>query len=418
MFALRDALWSFPTVLFICIFGAYFTFGLLKKGALGVSGIKNAVKEYYSSSSGGISPLASLATALGGTVGIGSISGVGLALSVGGAGSMLWFWICGFLCMGIKYAEVVCASKNRILDGDIAVGGTMYSLSAKNHKLLAVLFAVLCIFASFGTGNMTQGAAVGEIMAQKGVPPIITAIFLSLFMGFAIFGGQKSISKVSSFLVPAAGGIYISLCLYLLLMGCNNLPNVFSDIFSQGLGLKQLAGGTCGSALSVALSTGFTRCIFSNEAGMGTSPMAHASASSVSYSAQGTMGTFEIIADSFVFSTLTALSMLCHSTTDIYHLFSSKLFGFGRIILPILLVIFAYSAIIAWCYYGESCLTFLFPNKSKHAKAVYRIASVAICFAGVLLSSEAAWCIADIMNALMLFPTLTDLFINRKEILK
>ncbi len=415
---IKNILWGTPSALIILIFGAYFTFSLIKRGAFSKKNIKKAIRDYQSSGGGGISPLSSMATALGGTVGIGSITGVGIALKEGGAGSVFWFWLCGFLCVGIKYAEVVSASSSRERKGDVLIGGAMYSLKKNGHKIMAFIFAQAGLLASFGTGNMTQASAVGEIMASSGIPKILTGVFLALLVAFAVFGGQKRISNLSVMLVPIAGAIYLAACFFILLRGANNLPSVFSKIFSSAFGRKQVAGGVMGAGISTAISVGMTRCIFSNEAGMGTSPMAHASAENVSASSQGMMGGAEIIADSFVFSTVTALALLCFDTNDVYELFTSQCGELGRALLPVLLVIFAYSAIIAWCYYAESCITYLFPKAVSIPLSVYRIITVGFTFLGVMAASESVWDIADILNAFMMMPNLFDIFTKRKEIIK
>lgn len=415
---IKEILWGTPTAVIIMLVGAYFTFALLRRGAFGKKSMVAAIRSYGSGSGDGISPFASLATALGGTVGIGSITGVGIALSVGGAGSMLWFWLCGLLCGGIKYAEVVAASCSKVRMNGVFVGGAMYSLKAGGHKAAAVIFSVCGILASFGTGNMTQASAVGDVMAANGIPRTVSAALLAVLVAFAVFGGQKRIAGVSAAIVPAAGAVYLALALFMLIRGAHELPRVFGDIFAAAFGLRQAVGGTLGISVSTAISVGLTRCIFSNEAGMGTSPMAHSSAENVLPSVQGLMGAAEIIADTFVFSTVTALALLCHGTTDVYELFTGKCGMFGRIVLPVLLVIFAYAAIIAWCYYAESCISFLFPHSCGAALTVYRLLSVACVFVGVMVVSQSVWDIADILNVFMMIPNIFDLIIKRKEILR
>ena len=415
---IKEILWGTPTAAIILLVGAYFTLALLRRGAFGGKSIMAALRSYGSGGGDGISPFASLATALGGTVGIGSITGVGLALSVGGAGSMLWFWLCGLLCVGIKYAEVVSAACSRVRINGVFAGGAMYSLKSGGHKAAAVLFSACGILASFGTGSMTQAAAVGDIMAANGIPRAVSAALLALLAAFAVFGGQKRIAGVSAAVIPAAGVVYLALALFMLIRGAYGLPRVFGDIFTAAFGLRQAVGGTLGVSVSTAISVGLTRCVFSNEAGMGTSPMAHCSAENVLPSAQGIMGAAEIIADTFVFSTVTALALLCHGTTDVYELFTAECGIIGRIILPVLLVIFAYAAIIAWCYYAESCIAFLFPRSRSAALTVYRLLYVACVFAGAAVVMRSVWDIADILNAFMMIPNIFDLITKRKEILR
>ncbi|MEG1743531.1 MAG: alanine:cation symporter family protein, partial [Clostridia bacterium] len=180
------ALWGIPTVIIIGFFGIYFTVKSRFYQFRGFSDMKKSLKSAFKKSDAAISPFAAISTALGGTIGIGSISGVGLSLAVGGAGSIFWMWICGFFSMMIKYAEVYSAVKNRKRVGNIYVGGAMYSLADSQKKAAAYIFAFMCIFASFGVGNLTQSAAIGDIMSDIGISRIITGVLLAAIFAISV----------------------------------------------------------------------------------------------------------------------------------------------------------------------------------------------------------------------------------------
>ncbi|MEG2003048.1 MAG: amino acid carrier protein [Clostridia bacterium] len=410
------ALWGIPTVIIIGFFGIYFTVKSRFYQFRGFSDMKKSLKSAFKKSDAAISPFAAISTALGGTIGIGSISGVGLSLAVGGAGSIFWMWICGFFSMMIKYAEVYSAVKNRKRVGNIYVGGAMYSLADSQKKVAAYIFAFMCIFASFGVGNLTQSAAIGDIMSDIGISRIITGVLLAAIFAISVFGGQIRIAKISESVVPIAGAVYLLLVFYIIIAFIPCVPSVFAKIIKEAFGLTQIGGGIAGSAVSLALRTGITRGIFSNEAGMGSSPIAHAAAENALPHTQGILGIAEIAVDTFVFSTLTAIALLCVGTTDVFDMFSGVFGGFGRAVLPLLLVIFAFASSISWCYYSESCINFIFKKNAKVAAVFYRFAAVLFICIGATIDMRSIWDVADILNALMIFPNLYNLFLKRKEI--
>ncbi|MDL2287442.1 amino acid carrier protein [Eubacteriales bacterium OttesenSCG-928-G02] len=417
--AIKELLWGAPTVTVIFVCGLYFS---VKSRFIQLFGWKKIIKSIKSTfktdskTQKGISSFAALSTALGGTVGIGSIVGVGLALSIGGSGSIFWMWVSGFIGTVIKYAEVYSSVKYRKKIDGIYVGGTMYCLQSEGKNVMAKIFAVLCIMASYGVGNMTQASAVSELLGKSGVSEYICGILMAGLIGYTIFGGQKRIAKISEALVPAASIIYLLFMVAAMVMLLPVLPSVFAEIFQSAFGIKQFAGGTGGTIIALSMRVGMTRGIFSNEAGMGSSPIAHAAAENANPQNQGAWGIVEVVVDIFVFSTMTGIALIGFKTTDVGAMFSHVFGVLGTIILPILLVIFAFASIISWCYYSESCIKFLFPGKYSKVSVLYSISVVICTFVGAVSKASSVWDAADILNVCMIIPNLYMLFLKRKDI--
>ena len=411
---LKSLLWGLPTVSIVLLFGLYFT---VRSRAYNIrklfSILKNAVCELRSDI-GGIGVSASMATALGGTIGIGSISGVAVSLASGGPGSIFWMWCAGFLGCMLKYAETNVALRYRVRDGDICSGGAMYALKACGKPLAGGIFAVSALLASFGTGNMTQSSAVSVTLAQSGIPVTLTGTLLAFLFLLSVSGGRKTIAKISEKTVPAAGGIYLLIVTAMIAAKADRLPSVICDIVSSAFGFRQACGGVAGFTVSAAVRTGVTRCVFSSEMGMGSSPIVHASNENATPHSQGSWGIIEMMTDVFVFSSLTAFALLLHGKTDAEGLFSSVLGKAGTAILPALLAVFGFASIISWCFYAESCMSYL--GFGKAARSIYRVLSACFVFLGSVIGADKVWDISDILNVFMMIPNLYLLFIKRKEI--
>lgn len=414
---IKDLVWGIPTVVILTLFGIYFTIKSRFFQLAGISDVfSTAIKDIKKSAGGGISAAMALSTALGGTVGIGSITGVALAISEGGAGSVFWMWVVGFLGCMLKYAEINVAVKNRQKTDGIFTGGAMYALNAMGKKKTAVFFSLMCISASFCTGCLTQSSAVTASLIPGGMPRAVCGIFISLAVLLSVAGGRRLIARISYALMPAAGFIYILLTLYIIITRVKFLPNAFGEIFRSAFGIKQAGAGIMGYFFSQAVRVGFTRGIFSSEAGMGSSPIVHSSSENATPHTQGKWGIIEMYADIFVFSTLTALALLMAGFDDVGVMYF-KFFGDpGRVILPLLLSVFGFASIISWCFYAESCIKFLFSGKSRTVSVIYRISVSILSFLGAVAAAKAVWSVADIFNALMIYPNLYLLFIKRKEI--
>lgn len=363
----------------------------------------------------GISPFSAVATALGGTVGVGSIVGVGYGIAVGGAGSIFWMWVCSFFGMGLKYAEVKIALSDREERNGFMLGGAPFRLRSLGYPKLALFFCFLCVAASFGTGNLTQVGAIASFLGSAGIPKAATSVICALVIAVAVFGGRKRIADINTVIVPAASAVYIAACAAILFMNASEIPNAFETIISSAFGFRSAFAGFSAAVIAKTIREGFARSLFSNEAGMGSSPLAHATSSEGDPSVQAEWGIFEIFFDTFIVSTLTALCLLTCKSIDASEMFSSLFGGFGFWCFGALAAVFAFASVISWCYYAECCISFVFPE-SKAASAIYRAAFSLAAVAGAFLSGGALWEIADILNALMMIPNIFLLIKCRKEI--
>lgn len=407
---LKNALWSFPTMALLTGTGVYFTFKSRFYPLRRAGEIVKSVKSSDPASE--ISSLRGLMTSLGGTVGVGSITGVAYAIVQGGAGALFWMWVSSFFCMMLKYAENYITVKESRIQGVRGSAATL--LSCMGKKKAAVFFAFSGILASFGSGNMAQANAFSLAAAEAGANRYAAGILFALLLIPAVLGGQKLIARVNGVLVPVAAVLFLSAALGITIYNYKEIPRAFSDIFRSAFGVSQAGAGFTGAAISLAMRTGISKGVFSHEAGMGSSPIAHAAASTSPLDA-ARFGIIEVFADTFAVSTLTALALLTTHSESAEEMFFVCFGSAGGILLAPAVGIFAYAAVISWCFYSESLILFL--SKRKIFVALYRTAVIISAFFGCIYNAESIWSIADIFNALMLFPNLYTLIIRRKEIL-
>ncbi len=413
---LREALWGFPMIALLVVSGFWFS---VRTGFFQLHPIRlcrHTVGGLFRKKEGRRTLLASVSTALGGTVGVGSITGVAYGIAVGGAGSVFWMWVSGITGMALKYAEVylAVAHRRKLPDGGYA-GGAPYGLTDLGLRPLGVLFALLCVCSSFGVGNLAQIGALTEAAGTLGVSAPVCGGACALLLAYVLFGGRKRIGKLNTAIVPAASALYLLAVLWILLCDLPALPGVFLRILREAFGVRAAVGGVSGSLLSLALREGFARGVFSNEAGVGSSPLAHASSGESDPQKQGEWGAFEILVDTFLVSTLTALALLSAGGEPLRmaELFGNAFGTFGVLLLTLLAAVFAFSSILSWCYYSDVCLTFL---ALPHGQTVYRLLSVGAAFFGAFVPMHALWAAADVLNALMILPNLLLLFLQRKEV--
>lgn len=374
----------------------------------------------------GISPFQAMSTALASTVGTGNIAGVATAITAGGPGAIFWMWISSFLGMMTKFAEVALAVHFRKKDdrGEW-VGGPMYTIErgmGKKWKWLAVVFSVLCMSASLGVGNITQVNTMAHTLSNSfGVSPLTTGIVTAILAGFVILGGVKTIAQVSEFLVPFMSGIYIIASALVLIAFSQNIIPVFKTIFIEAFNPGAAVGGVCGYTVQKALNMGFRRGIFSNEAGLGSAPIAHASAQTRQPVEQGMWGAVEVFVDTIVLCTLTALVILCSGAYNPLGFggldgaalttkgFELALGDFGGGVISICTALFALATVFGWSLYGERCCVYLF--KARRAKYLYRFFYIILLIPGALMNVDAVWMIADFLNGLMAAPNLISLIV-------
>lgn len=384
------------------------------------SGILNK-KSKKNSKTDGISSFKAVSTALAGTLGTGNIAGVAAAVAIGGAGSLFWIWVSAFLGMAVKYAEIVLAVSTRSKLGGRYHGGPMlYIEKATGSRFTACFFAFCCLLTSFGIGNMTQAnTAAAAFSAITPLSPFVQrVVFLAtaVIIGIVIHGGIKSISGVTSLLVPLMTIFYTICCLTVILSDLVRVPEVFSRIFHDAFLPRSIAGGSVGGII-VSMKIGFARGLFTNEAGLGSAPIAHAAADTDSAGKQGLWGIFEVFLDTIVMCTLTGIVVLLAngdtSTLPIQSItlsaFSQSLGSFAGAAISVSTIFFAIAAIIGWSYYGEEALRFL--TSSKRALMLYRFCYCGAIFLGAISSLELVFGISDLLNGLMMLPNLTSIIL-------
>lgn len=429
--ALNAFAWGPVMLAFFIITGAYLSFktgfvqlklGLVFKRTLGSLFIGRERR------GGALTPFQAMTTALAGTVGTGNISGVALAMFAGGAGAVFWMWVSAFLGMCTKYAEIVLAVRYRVIDPDgTRRGGAMYYIErglGERWRWLAVCFAALGCAASFGIGNMAQSSEIaGAAHELWGADSAVTGALIALTVGLIVIGGIRRIGTVTSYLVPAMSVFYLLAGLFIVIVRAGDVPAMLMRIVREAFSLRSAGGGILGCGLMRAMKQGFARGIFSNEAGLGSAPIAHAASSADEPCEQALWGVFEVFADTVVICTITAFAMLLSGVLDAPDGASGYASGgaaaaaafdalipggFGGRIIRLSLILFALSSIVCWSYYGESCLDYL-SGGSVAVRTAYRLVFVLFCFFGATGPGTLMWDISDTLNGLMAIPNLIAL---------
>lgn len=397
--------------------GVYLT---LRLGFLQVRTLPYALKLAFSpnkqdkTSEGDISHFHALMTALAATIGTGNIAGVATAVFTGGPGAVFWMWVTAFFGMATKYAEAILAVKYRIVDekGEMA-GGPMYYISrGLKMKWLGWLFALFGSLAAFGIGNMTQTNSVALAMnGTFGVSPIVTGIILAIFTGAVILGGIQSIGRVTGFMVPFMAIFYVLGGLAIIAMNLDKLDGAISLILTDAFTGQAVAGG----ALGTVIRYGVARGVFSNEAGLGSAPIAAAAAKTDHPGRQALVSMTGTFLDTIIVCSITGIVLTMsglYAGSDVsgaeltIAAFESFLPGMGKYIVTIGLIFFAYSTVLGWSYYGEKCFQYIF---NRSAVKYYRYAFVIAAFIGCTLELEMVWNIADTLNGAMAIPNLIGL---------
>ncbi len=368
-----------------------------------------------------LNSLQSASTALAATVGTGNIAGVAAAISIGGAGAIFWMWISAFLSMAIKYAEITLAVifREKKEDGEY-VGGPMYYIKDKLPKVLkplSVIFALAGIPATFCTGNITQSNSAILTVSHNMTVRFILGLLFTLLTYLVIFGGAHRIGSVTEKTVPVMAVIYTVLALGVVFLNIELLPSTFKMIIVGAFNPNAVTGGIVGSVLSCVIS-GASKGVFSNEAGLGTSAMAHSVAYDASSQTQGLFGIFEVFIDTVVICTLTGLTILCSGVNINYgSIASAELVGkafsvnygsFSSALLAVMMCFFGFSSVIGWAVYGNLCSSFLFGEKGKK---IFLLLYPLGCIIGAVSSVDFAWKISEFFNGIMLCINLPALLL-------
>jgi len=418
---LSGILWgSWITLAILLGVGFYLT---LKMGFVQIRGFRHSVSVIRGKYScrddpGEVTHFQALSTALSATVGTGNIAGVATAISLGGPGALFWMWVTAFLGMATKFTESTLAIKFREIDkGDVA-GGPMYTLlHGLNMKRTATLFALFAMIASFGIGNLVQVNSVvdGLVFMDPNIKEYawLVGVIMSVIVGMVILGGVKRIAKVASSIVPFMAVTYISVAFVVLLMNYEAIPSALATVLNHALNPWAVGGAAVGEAIR----WGVARGLFSNEAGLGSSPMAHAAAATREPVREGLVAMMEPFIDTLVICSMTGLAIV---VTGAYltapegvegasltaYAFSQAIGDSGSAVVGIGLSLFAFSTIIAWSYYGDRSAKFLFGEK---AVLPYRIIYTGLIVVGAVVPLKLVWNIADVTNILMALPNLLAL---------
>lgn len=412
---ISDFVWGPPLLVLLVGTGLYLTFRL---SFLQFRTLPYALKLAFSprhqdkQSKGDISHYQALTTALAATIGTGNIAGVATAVVLGGPGAVFWMWITALVGMATKYAEGVLAVKYRVegQNGQMSGGPMYYIEKGLGWKWLAVLFAIFGAFAAFGIGNLVQSNSVADAAATFNIPHWVTGVALTVFAALVIIGGIKSIGRVTALFVPIMAVFYIIGGLVIMILHADQVPAAIGLIFSDAFTGQAAAGG----AIGAVIRWGVARGVFSNEAGLGSAPIAAAAARTDYPGRQALVSMTQVFIDTIIVCSITGIVLvmgdLYTSGPDGAELttltFEAFLGQTGAWIVAIGLIFFASSTILGWSYYGEKCFSYLFGEKAVH---VYRIVFVLMVFVGSVTTLKVVWGIADILNGLMAIPNLIGL---------
>lgn len=428
----NDFVWGPPMLVLIVTTGVYLTFRLK---FLNVTRLGYALKQIFSKNkegeSGDISQYKSLMTALAATIGTGNIAGVATAITLGGPGALFWMIVTAFFGMSTKYAEGLLAVKYRTLDkrGEVA-GGPMYYLErGLNLKWLAVLFAIFGSIAAFGIGNLVQSNSIADVMFTSfKIPTIATGIAMALLTALVILGGIKSISNITSLIVPFMGAFYVLTSLIIIGLNINHLPEAIGTIMKAAFtGADKVGAGFAGATVAGAIRFGVARGVFSNESGLGSAPIVAAAAKTDHPTRQGLVSMTGTFIDTVIICNITGILI---TITGVWQsasksgltgasltakAFTQSLGPIGGVLVAISIVLFAYSTILGWSYYGEKCIEYL---GGENIIKPYRYLFILIVVVGAVARIEVVWNLADTFNGLMAIPNLVGLLLLSNVVIK
>lgn len=372
------------------------------------------------STHGQISPFNALMTSLSATVGTGNIAGVATAISIGGPGALFWMWCTALVGMATKYSEALCAVHFREVDDDgNYAGGPMYYIKnglGKNWTWLAILFGIFGTVAGFGIGNMVQANSVKDALQSTfGISPEITAIIIMIPVALVLLGGVKRIASAAGVLVPFMAISYVTIGLVVILMNIGHVPAAFATIVSSAFTGTAAQGGFAGAGIMLAIQFGVARGIFSNEAGLGSAPIAHAAAKTDDAVQQGTIAMLGTFIDTLIICTITGLVIVIseqwstgESGASLTTLAFNSQMPLGDVVVTLGLCLFAFTTILGWSYYGERCAVYLF---GTHALIPFRVLWVLAIPVGALAHLDFVWLLADTLNGMMAIPNLIALLL-------
>ena len=421
---INEFLWGNFLILLLLGTGIYFTFKLnfiqLRKFSEGIKQVTGSVNlKGKSADRNGMSSFQALATAIAAQVGTGNLAGAATAIVSGGPGAIFWMWVSAFFGMSTVYVEAILGQVfKRRVNGQVT-GGPAYYIeeSLKSRKLskgLAIFFSVACILALGLMGNAVQANSISVAFNSAfGVSPLLIGVIVSILSGFVFFGGIKRIASVTEKIVPIMAGLYILACVIIIVINYKEIIPAISSIFVSAFNPKAALGGALGVSMKKAIRYGVARGLFSNEAGMGSTPHAHAIAKVEHCGEQGIVAMITVFIDTFVVLTGTALVIITSNVSEgegivlTQNAFIKSLGSYGDVFIAICLFFFAFSTIIGWYFFGEANVRYLF--KSKYSINIYRAIVMIMIVIGSTLKVGLIWEIADMFNGMMVLPNLIAL---------
>ncbi|MDY6918886.1 MAG: sodium:alanine symporter family protein [Pseudomonadota bacterium] len=415
-----NVLWGAPMLFALSVTGIFLTLGLklitLRKIPYAFGLLARGRK---ADGSGDIPPFSALMTAMSATVGTGNIAGVATAVAMGGPGALFWMWCIALVGMATKYSEAVLAVRFREQDAEGRfVGGPMYYIKngmGARWGWLGALFALFGLLAGFGIGNTVQSNSVADaLLAAYAIDKPITGAILAIIAALVLLGGIKRIAQVASKLVPAMALLYVGTGLAFVLWHLDQVPAAFATIIDSAFNGTSAIGGFAGATVMAAIRFGIARGVFSNEAGLGSAPIAHAAAQTHDPVRQGFVAMLGTFLDTLVICTITGLVIVISGAWTLgatgaeltQKSFDLLSYGYGAHIVALGLTLFAFTTILGWSYYSERCAEYLFGTRSIMP---FRILWILAIPAGSMLSLNFVWLLADVLNAMMAIPNLIAL---------
>ena len=372
----------------------------------------------------GMSQFQTFSTALAASMGTGNIVGVATALTLGGAGAIFWMWISAILGMMVTFGENILGIyyRYRNSSGEWVGGPMVYIEKGLNSKILGKVYALLCVLASFGIGNMTQANSIAEALKSEfDIKPVITGIITAVIVGIIIMGGMKRIGKITEILIPFISLAYIISSILIIVINFRAIPTAFMEIINGAFGMNAVTGGAIGMVVKNAISVGFRRGIFSNEAGLGTSALVHSSTEEEGTVKQGEWAMFEVFADTLICCTLTAFAILTSGAMKteldgaslVIEAFKSGFGKFAGVFITFAIVLFAFATLLGWSFYGGKAFSYLF---GLGGTKFYFLIFSFIIIIGAVTELKLVWGISDTLNGFMVIPNLIAVILLSKII--
>ena len=410
--------------LYLCTVGTFFTAALARRLLRFPRRAGRLL--FKTNTSGGYSPRRAMAVALAGTLGVGNIVGVSVALTVGGAGAVFWMWLSALLTAFLKYGEIVLGSCHRRLRNGRYCGGPMYYMEDFGGRVSAVLFSCLCIGSSFSGCFLQMGAVFDSAKEAFSVPRVPLALCVLAAAVYVIFGGRKRLAKFSAWGIPILCAVYVLLCGTVILLHADRIPGVFVSVFRGAFSPRAAGGGVSAYLFFKAIGQGVSKGVYSHEAGCGTAPISYAGAEGGTAVGHGMLGIAEVAVDTLLLCTLTAFAILSvypdpsasglSGLSLVSTVFSGVIGRGGSILLALCCIVFAFSTLVCWAFYGGECITYLGGGRS--ALFLYRAAFCAAAGAAAFVGSRVVWGLCDFFTVAMSLLNSVWLLAGRRQIIK